>query len=162
MCTPLARSLGLALLFPLLLFAVAASAGAGGPKLLATGPNHVAIQGYDTVAYFTDHKAIKGSSAYGFVWDDANWQFASAAHRDTFTSNPDHYMPQFGGFCAGAMVGGHLVPADPEAWAIVDGKLYMTADQAFMDPWKANAASNIKHANEKWSNIQKRPAAQSR
>lgn len=159
MCTPLARSLGFALLFPLLLFAVAASAGAGGPKLLATDPNHVAIQGYDTVGYFTDHKAIKGSSAYGFVWDDAKWQFASAAHRDMFTSNPDHYMPQFGGFCAGAMVGGHLVPADPEAWAIVDGKLYMTADKAFIDPWKANAASNIKQANEKWSNIQKHPAA---
>jgi len=105
----------------------------GGPKLLATDPNHVAIQGYDTVAYFTDHKAIKGSSAYGFVWDDAKWQFASAAHRDMFTSDPDHYLPQFGGFCAGAMVGGHLVPADPEAWAIVDGKLYMTADKAFID-----------------------------
>jgi hypothetical protein len=74
-------------------------------KLLATDANHVAIQGYDTVAYFTDHKAIKGSSAYELVWDDAKWQFASAPHRDMFTSNPDHYMPQFGGFCAGAMWG---------------------------------------------------------
>jgi hypothetical protein len=162
MRTPLARSLGLALLFPLLLFAVPAPADAGGQKLLATDANHVAIQGYDTVAYFTDHKAIKGSSAYELVWDDAKWQFASAPHRDMFTSNPDHYMPQFGGFCAGAMVGGHLVPADPEAWAIVDGKLYMTADKAFIDPWKANAAPNIKHANENWSNLQKRTAAQNR
>jgi hypothetical protein len=54
------------------------------------------------------------------------------------------------------------VPADPEAWAIVDGKLYMTADKAFIDPWKANAAPNIKHANENWSNLQKRTAAQNR
>lgn len=160
MCTPLARSLRLALLFPLLLFAVAAPADAGGQKLLATDAHHVAIQGYDTVAYFTDHKAIKGSSAYEFVWDDAKWQFASVAHRDTFTSDPDHYMPQFGGFCASAMVGRHLVPADPEAWAIVDGKLYMTADKEFIDPWKANAASNIKQANENWPNIQKPTAAQ--
>ena len=160
MCTPLARSLGSALLFPLLLFAVTALAGAGDQKLLATDANHVAIQGYDTVAYFTDHKAIKGSSAYEFVWDDAKWQFASATHRDKFTSDPDHYMPQFGGFCAGAMVGGHLVPADPEAWAIVDGKLYMTADKAFIDPWKAKAAANIRQAKENWSNLQKRPTAQ--
>ena len=58
------------------------------------------------------------------------------------------------------MVGGHLVPADPEAWAIVDGKLYMTADKAFIDPWKAKAAANIRQAKENWSNLQKRPAAQ--
>ena len=41
-----------------------------------------------------------------------------------------------------------------------DGKLYMTADKAFIDPWKANAPANIRQANEKWSNIQKRPTAQ--
>src|SRR5438445_2821822 len=47
-------------------------AGAG-EKLLAVDSNHIAIKGYDTVAYFTDGKAVKGSSQFEYVYDDARW-----------------------------------------------------------------------------------------
>jgi hypothetical protein len=161
MCIRLAWSLGSALLIALLSFAAAMPAAAGGHKLLATDAEHVAIRGYDTVAYFTDRKAIKGSSAYEYAWDDAKWRFASAAHRDLFIADPDRYMPQFGGFCAGAMANGVLVPANPEAWAIVDGKLYMIAGRPEeIVEWKADAAKNIKQADKQWPVVQGREAAQ--
>jgi YHS domain len=160
MRTPVARSLELALLVLLLLLATAAPAAAGGGPL-ATGVDNVAIRGYDTVAYFTDGKAIKGTSTYEYAWDDAKWRFASAAHRDMFAADPDRYMPQFGGFCAGAMMSGIMVPANPKAWAIVDGKLYMVAGgTADIDVWKANAHANIESGNRIWPGLQKRWAVQ--
>src|SRR5439155_2846677 len=101
MRTTVPRSFGRSLCATLLLFAAVATAGADGAKLVAAGPDRVAIQGYDTVAYFTDGKPTKGTSSFEYVWDDAKWQFASLAHRDMFIADPDRYAPQFGGFCAG-------------------------------------------------------------
>jgi hypothetical protein len=161
MRTILARSIGLSLGITLLLFAAVATARADDAKLLATGPDRIAIQGYDTVAYFTDDKAIRGSSSFEYVWGDARWRFASLAHRDMFIADPDHYAPQFGGFCAGAIVSGELVPANPESWTIVDGKLYMVSgSQADLAGWKADAANNVKRGDQEWPVLQARAAAQ--
>jgi hypothetical protein len=161
MCTRLARSLGSALFIGLLFFAAAMPAAADGHKLLVTDAEHVAIGGYDTVAYFTDGKPLRGSSAYEYAWDDAKWRFASAAHRDLFIADPDRYMPQFGGFCAGAMANGVLVPANPQAWAIVDGKLYMIAGKPEeIVEWKADAAKNIRQADKQWPVVQDHEVAQ--
>ena len=152
MVATISRWLGSTLFVSLLILA---GASAGDHKLIATDSDHVAIQGYDTVAYFTDGKAIKGSDTYEYVWDDAKWHFASAAHRDLFIADPERYMPRFGGYCAGAMMNGILVPANPKSWAIVDGKLYMIAgDAKDLDEWTVNAVSNITTANRNW------PAAQ--
>jgi YHS domain-containing protein len=58
----------------------------------------VAIQGYDTVAYFTDGRPVKGNSNYSYIWNEAEWHFASAEHRDLFAANPKKYSPHHGGF----------------------------------------------------------------
>jgi hypothetical protein len=70
----------------MLLFTTAAIIGAGEWKLVAVDSNHIAIKGYDTVAYFTDGKAVKGSREFEYVFDDARWQFSNAAHRGMFDS----------------------------------------------------------------------------
>ena len=166
MRTIISRWFGSILPAQALLFLMAAIAGAGQGKLLAVDSNHVAIKGYDTVAYFTDGKAVKGSGQFEYVFDDARWQFSNAAHREMFVADPDHYMPQYGGFCAmcvavkecAALVDLH--PADPDAWKIVDGKLYMVGDKKVLDRWKANSAENIRQANAHWRSIQQRQAAQ--
>ena len=150
-----------------LMVIAAAIAGAGQRTPLAVDSNHVAIKGYDPVAYFTDRKAVKGDSRFEYVYDDATWQFASAAHRDMFVADPDHYMPQYGGFCAACVAMklcaglANLAPADPEAWTIVNGKLYMVSGgKKSLDQWKANSAENIRLANAHWTAIQQRHAAQ--
>jgi len=58
----------------------------------------IAIKGYDTVAYFTEGRAVKGNKEFEFEWQDAKWRFASAANRDKFAANPQAYAPQYGGF----------------------------------------------------------------
>ena len=97
----------------------------------------VAIEGYDTVAYFTDNKAMKGSEKFAYDWLGATWYFASPAHRELFVSSPISYAPQYGGFCADGMSDGkghaqtNIVPT---TFQIVNGKLYLTAAAQFMNP----------------------------
>ena len=156
------RRFGVTVLVAALMVIAAAIANAGERTLLAVDSNNIAIEGYDPVAYFTDRKPVKGDSRFAYVYDDAKWQFANAAHRETFVADPDHYMPQYGGFCAACVAMklcaglSDLAPADPEAWTIVNGKLYMVASKKFLDQWKANSAENIKQANMHWAAIQKR------
>jgi hypothetical protein len=137
----------LRLAFTLLLIALAGSlpAASGDMQPIAVDSNKVAIRGYDAVAYFTDDKAVQGTSAYEYVWEGAKWRFASAEHRAMFVADPYRYMPQFGGYCAAAMADGMRFPADPEAWIIVNGKLYILADSPdAVSRWKVNADRYIR------------------
>lgn len=67
-------------------------------KPVNTGWFGVAIKGYDTVAYHTEGRAIKGMSEYSHEWNDARWYFASAQNRDLFAADPERYAPQYGGY----------------------------------------------------------------
>ena len=58
----------------------------------------VAIRGYDSVAYFTDGKAVKGSEKYSLTWNEAVWFFSNAEHRELFAANPKKYVPHRGGW----------------------------------------------------------------
>ena len=126
----------------------------GGP-LTVDAADNVAVQGYDVVSYFTDGKPVKGSSDISLPYDDSNWQFANAAHKDMFAADPDKFMPQYGGLCAGGMAMGVSVPANPDNWVIVDGKLYMlSGSKADLDEWLKNAAANIKEADANFAKMQ--------
>ena len=58
----------------------------------------IAIKGYDTVAYFTEGRAVKGESKFSYEWNDAKWYFKNAEHRDQFASDPERYAPKYGGY----------------------------------------------------------------
>src|SRR5260370_20802310 len=75
----------------------------------------IAIKGYDTVAYFEQSKAVKGSPNFEHTWNGAKWLFATAAHRDAFAKDPERYAPQYGGFFAVRGGQGPSVPLVPEA-----------------------------------------------
>jgi len=58
----------------------------------------VAIKGYDTVAYHTEGRAVKGQSKFVHRWNASKWYFASAENRDLFAADPERYAPQYGGY----------------------------------------------------------------
>ena len=90
----------------------------------------VAIKGYDPVAYFTEGRSMKGSEEFAYDWLGTPWHFASRKHRDLFVSEPVKYAPQFGGYCAGEVAfEGITVNIDPDAWRIIEGKLYLYGDK---------------------------------
>ena len=93
--------------------------------LAFAGDAKVALKGHDPVAYFTDGKAVKGTTSISYDFDDGHYLFSNAAHRQMFASSPDRYTPQFGGLCASGLAMGMKAEADPTVWKIIDGKLYV-------------------------------------
>lgn len=110
----------------------------------------VAIAGADPVAYFTDGAYVPGSDEFTHEWSGAIWRFASAENRDAFASNPASYAPQYGGFCAWAVSQGYTAPIDPEAWKVVDGKLYLNYDKNVQARWERDISGNIAKADANW------------
>lgn len=106
-----------------LVFAQQASAEIREPEIYADFQG-IAIRGYDTVAYFTDNQALRGSPQFQYEWNGAVWYFTSAEHRDMFAAEPARYAPQFGGYCAWGVYKDSLVRSNPEVFSIVDGKLF--------------------------------------
>jgi len=114
-----------------------------------------ALKGYDAVAYFREGKPVKGKDEFRHDWMGAKWYFASAANRDEFAKGPAQYAPQFGGYCAWAVAHGYTANIDPEAWRIVDGKLYLNYSKDVQKKWEADVPGFIKQANENWPRLKK-------
>lgn len=115
----------------------------------------VAIEGTDPVAYFTEAKPVEGSKEFTHKWAEANWRFASAKNRDLFKANPEKYAPQFGGWCAFAVSRGYTASIEPEAWSIVDGKLYLNYSPSVRKQWQADVSGNIQKGMENWPRVSK-------
>jgi hypothetical protein len=62
------------------------------------GSDGIAIKGYDSVAYFTMRKPVKGDHKYTYEWKGAKWLFENKAHIAMFAADPEKYAPQFGGY----------------------------------------------------------------
>jgi enamine deaminase RidA (YjgF/YER057c/UK114 family) len=116
----------------------------------------VSISGYDPVAYFTDGKPVLGKAEFESVWHKLRWRFASGEHRDLFIKDPQRYAPQYDGYCAlGAadQAAAHKDTVDPEAWAIVDGKLYLVHNSYWLEKWREKAKEYIKQADKDWQSV---------
>ena len=110
----------------------------------------LAILGYDSVAYFTEGRPVQGSPEFEHEWQEARWRFSRAAHRELFAGDPEAYAPQYGGNCAGGMALGVVRRVDPEAWAIVDGKLYLNRAKRYVAGFVEDAPNQIAKANAEW------------
>lgn len=124
----------------------------------------VAIMGYDPVAYFTESRAVKGSAQFSQEFLGETWHFASDEHRDMFAANPAKYAPQYGGYCAGEMLfadvtTGVTTNVDPEAWRIIDGKLYLFYDKGYAQAFQENAEEWVAKADANWPKVEGRLAA---
>jgi YHS domain-containing protein len=141
-----------------LLFAAAAAitAIAAGQSDSVNKDSHgVAIKGYDPVAYFTDSKPVKGSPEFAYSYMGVTYQFSSAAHRDEFAKTPEKYVPQYGGYCAYGVSQNHTAPIDPEAWTIVEGKLYLNYSKAVKKTWSEAIPGYIQAADKNWPGLHK-------
>lgn len=115
--------------------------------------NGLAIRGTDPVAYFTQGKPVQGSASFEYVWNNVTWRFVNAEHREKFIANPEQYAPQYGGFCAWAVSQGYTASIVPEAWRIVDGKLYLNFSLRVQRRWERNISENIAKADANWPGV---------
>ena len=122
-------------------------------SLLNLDKTGVAIQGYDPVAFFTDHKPVKGDPKYLVKHDGAIYLFATKEHRDLFKENPSKYEPEFGGYCAYGVSRNKLVEIDVDAFQIVDGKLLLQYSKGVRDDFNKDQAGNLVKANANWGGL---------
>jgi len=116
----------------------------------------VALGGYDPVTYFMNQQPEKGSQEFWFAFDDAVYLFKSAEHRAKFAADPERYAPQYAGFCAGGISKGYRTEPDPEAWTIVNGKLFVFEFKDRVPMFKQDTAF-IDKANANWPALKGAP-----
>jgi len=135
---------------------LAGNAPAAGPvEAVFKARDGVAIRGYDPVAYFKQGRPVKGAAQFSHSWSNATWWFSSAENRDLFKANPAQYAPQFGGYCAWAVSKGYTADTDPDAWKIVDGKLYLNYSKDVQKKWEADIPARIREGEKNWPTLHK-------
>ncbi len=110
----------------------------------------LAVSGYDTVAFFTDNKAIKGNSDFSLEHQDATWHFVSQENLDLFQADPEKFAPQYGGYCAWAVANDDLASGDPELWTLFNGKLYLNYDTDVLSKWLADKEALVLKGDKNW------------
>ncbi len=140
--------------FAVALFGSASSARTPVDEVNKDGQN-AALKGYDPVAFFAEARLVKGSPAYVYEWKHAKWYFASEKSRDLFRAAPDKYAPQFGGYCAWAVSHGYTADVDPEAWKIVEGKLYLNYNKDVQKKWEQDEKKYIEDGIRAWPDLHK-------
>lgn len=113
----------------------------------------LAIKGYDPVAYFIDKKPMEGKPDFSYVWQGARWRFASAENRDLFRADPERYAPRYGGYCAYAVSQGKTADIDPQAWTVLEGRLYLNLNSDVQRLWERDREDFIRKADENWPRI---------
>ncbi|MDG1529064.1 MAG: YHS domain-containing (seleno)protein [Polaribacter sp.] len=102
-------------------------------------------EGYDVVSYFTNKKPLEGNKNLQTTFDGVKFKFSSAKNLELFKENPKKYVPQYGGYCAYAVVAKKTkMYIDAEAYEIRDGKLYL-----FYSSWINNKLDDWQEGNTK-------------
>ncbi len=132
--------------------------GLGGSLRAAENPSpvpgkRVALAGHDPVSYFARGRPEKGSREFWFAFDDAVYLFSSAKHRALFAADPERYAPQYHGYCTMKVSEGERAEADPEAWAIAGGKLYVFRSKRGLARFNENRAEVLGRADAAWQNL---------
>lgn len=110
----------------------------------------LALRGYDAVAYFREGEAAEGRAEFAHEWNGARWLFKSAENRDAFARAPEEFAPQFGGYCSYAVSRGYTADADPRAWKVVNGKLYLNYNLDVRGLWEQDVPGNVRKGDENW------------
>ena|SRR5690349_10215747 len=112
-----------------------------------------AIRGYDMVGYFTEDKAVKGKKKFSYTWHDAEWRFKDSVNLEKFKMSPESYAPQFGGYCAYGVSENHKSPTDPNAFTVLNGKLYLNYSMMVRQLWYKDRDDHIQKAEKNWPEL---------
>lgn len=118
--------------------------------------NQTGVSTYDPVAYFTEGKARRGSGFHVTEIQGVTYAFVSEENKEVFLANPGKYLPAYGGWCAYGMAIGKKFVTDPEAWKIVNGKLYLNLDKDIQKKWFEDIPGYIKTADKNWAKLREK------
>jgi YHS domain-containing protein len=134
----------------IMLIICASSLYAGAQNFLNLDEKGIALQGYDPVAFFTDHMPVKGKPEFAYAYRGATYLFASKEHLAAFRSHSAKFEPAFGGYCAYGVLKGKLVEIDVNTFAIVDGRLILQYSQSVREDFNTDLHGNLRKADAQW------------
>lgn len=118
---------------------------------------NLAIEGYDTVAYFTQNQPVEGKKEFQLEWHGANWRFSSMEHLELFKADPEKYAPQYGGYCAWAVSKNATADIDPTQFTVLNGKLYLNYNATVQSKWLPEKERRIELADQYWPGLVDEP-----
>lgn len=124
-----------------------------GAQVVNSSRSGVALDGYDVVAYYVENKAVEGEADYSTEWNGAQWHFSSDENLQLFIADPESYAPEYGGYCAYAASQNGIAPIDPQAFTVVDDKLYLNYDKTIRTRWNNKQAEYIEAADTNWPEL---------
>src|SRR5262249_4012227 len=137
---------------------VALGIAAAALPLVAATPEYVmvdrhtglAISGFDPVLYFTDRAAMPGPAAF----DGAVWRFRNEGNRPAFPTEPDLYLPRFGGYDPIGVARGIRVPGSPRLWLIIEGRLCLFYTEQARTAFQQDAETIAAAAERNWRSVE--------
>lgn len=110
----------------------------------------IALGGYDPTQYFAGGLPKLGDTSISYVFEGQLYYFTSITNRDLFIADPMAYAPQYGGHCAFAVAEHKTMLADPNVFAIEDGKLFVFQNEEKLEMWKTNSRKFRLLADKRW------------
>lgn len=131
------------------LLALAAQARAA----INTNDEGVALQGHDPVAFFTVGAPVPGKASISADHEGATYHFAKTANRETFLSDPQRYLPAYGGYCGFGCAKGKLFPVEIDTWQIKDDRLILNYNAEIKAKFDADIDALIATADANWPGL---------
>jgi YHS domain-containing protein len=115
--------------------------------------------GYDLVSYFHEEPA-KGKKKFSIQYKGRYYKFSNEKNLKRFESDPEQFMPQYGGWCAYAMgAAGTKAGVNPKTYELKEGKLYLFYNLLganTLEKWMNEDPENLrKKADINWERLNK-------
>lgn len=146
-----------------LIMAATLATGSAGPAYAADEYNvtsgytldgaGLGVHGVDTVVLSTMNAVAQGDATHTVVHDGVAYYFGSQITAARFQSDPERYLPKYGGFCAYAVALGKKLDGDPRYADIVNGKLYLFVNAAVFQRYLEDKENTLRKAEEQWASI---------
>lgn len=115
--------------------------------------NGLILRGFDATTYQSKSQPAGGTGEHTAAFEGAIYRFGSAVQREIFVASPGKFAPVFNGFCALAAAHGRKVDADPQAYRLIEGRLYVFASQGAAQAWDKDVLGNLAKADANWPRI---------
>jgi len=118
--------------------------------------SHLALQGYDPIAYLDEHKAVPGDKKIESAFRGITYRFTSASNREKFNADPPKYLPAYGGWCATAMAKNDKVEIDPKNFKVTGGRVFLFYKGLFgnaLNDWNKDEPGLTAKADANWQKL---------
>ncbi|MGB0715901.1 MAG: YHS domain-containing (seleno)protein [Phycisphaerae bacterium] len=125
------------------------------PQYIAQGEQvFLALNGFCPVTLQEESTAVMGQASLHAGFGAWGYRFKDAAAQEKFVKDPARYAPQFGGFCADAVMRGKAHKGYYKSFAVINNKTYLFWDDGTKEKFLSNKDANVAAAAANWKTLE--------